>query len=195
MVHPSWLEIAILAILLCVSGSLFWLRFRKAVDAIRRARDESRFSSRPLGPRIRQFVWEVLLQGKVIRERPLPGLAHAFVFWGFCAFALVTLNHFAAGFGFPFLEPRRRIRPGLFRFRGRLRRGRGGFHRRPGHPPLRRAPALAGQGLAGIRRHRAADLRADGHLSGRACGIGRELPQPRASTGGRTRWRCSSFCR
>ena len=30
---------------------------------------------------------------------PLPGLAHAFVFWGFCAFALVTINHFAEGVG------------------------------------------------------------------------------------------------
>ena len=39
MVHPSWLEIALLAILLCISGSLFWLRFRKPVDAIRRSRD------------------------------------------------------------------------------------------------------------------------------------------------------------
>src|SRR5580698_6917275 len=103
MVHPSWLEIAILAILMCVSGSLFWRRFRKPVDAIRRARDNPDFHLRPLAPRIRQFVWEVLLQGKVIRERPLPGIAHAFVFWGFCAFALITLNHIAAGFGFPFL--------------------------------------------------------------------------------------------
>jgi Fe-S oxidoreductase len=104
MVHPSWLEIAILAILLCSSGTLFWLRFRKPVDAIRRSRDNPDFKLRPLGPRIRQFVWEVLLQGKVIRERPLPGLAHAFVFWGFGAFALITLNHIAAGFGFPFLN-------------------------------------------------------------------------------------------
>ncbi len=104
MVHPSWLEIAILAILLCVSGSLFWRRFRKPVDAIRRSRDNPDFKLRPLAPRIRQFVWEVMLQGKVIRERPLPGLAHAFVFWGFCAFALVTVNHLAAGFGFPFLS-------------------------------------------------------------------------------------------
>ena len=31
----------------------------------------------------------------------MAGLAHAFVFWGFCAFALITMNHFAAGFGFP----------------------------------------------------------------------------------------------
>jgi len=42
-------------------------------------------------------------QAKVIQERPAPGLAHAFVFWGFCAFALVTANHLAAGFGFAFL--------------------------------------------------------------------------------------------
>jgi len=104
MVHPSWLEIALLAILLCISGSLFWLRFRKPVDAIRRSRDNPDFHLRPLAPRIRQFVWEVMLQGKVIRERPLPGLAHAFVFWGFGAFALITLNHIAAGFGVPFLS-------------------------------------------------------------------------------------------
>ncbi len=45
-----------------------------------------------------------MCQAKVIRERPLPGLAHAFVFWGFCAFALVTLNHVAIGFGIPFLS-------------------------------------------------------------------------------------------
>ena len=104
MVHPSWLEMAILAILLCISGYLFWRRFRKPVDAIRRSRDNPDFRLHPLAPRIRQLVWEVLLQGKVIRERPLPGLAHAFVFWGFCAFALVTLNHLAAGFGLPFLN-------------------------------------------------------------------------------------------
>jgi Fe-S oxidoreductase len=105
MVHPSWLEIVILAILLCISGSLFWIRFRKPVDAIRRSRDNPDFKLRPLAPRIRQFVWEVLLQGKVIRERPLPGLAHAFVFWGFLAFALVSLNHLALAVGLGFLSP------------------------------------------------------------------------------------------
>ncbi len=46
-----------------------------------------------------------LCQSKVIRQRPLPGLAHAFVFWGFCAFALVTLNHAAVGLGIGFLDP------------------------------------------------------------------------------------------
>lgn len=45
---------------------------------------------------MRDFIREVLLQEKVIKERPLPGIAHALVFWGFLAFALVTLDHLAA---------------------------------------------------------------------------------------------------
>jgi Fe-S oxidoreductase len=55
------------------------------------------FTIQPIGRRVWDFVWEVLLQGKVIRQRPLPGIAHALVFWGFCAFALVTINHFSEG--------------------------------------------------------------------------------------------------
>ncbi len=53
----------------------------------------------PIAPRLGKFIWEVMLQGKVIQDRPLPGIAHALVFWGFCAFLLVTLNHIAIGFG------------------------------------------------------------------------------------------------
>ncbi len=45
-----------------------------------------------------------MLQGKVIRQRPLPGLAHALVFWGFCAFALVTVNDFAEAVRLGFLS-------------------------------------------------------------------------------------------
>jgi Fe-S oxidoreductase len=88
-----------LAALILISGFLFWRRFGRVVDVIRRARADADFRLEPIGPRIRQFVWEVLLQGKVIRERPLAGVAHAFVFWGFCAFALITINHLASGFG------------------------------------------------------------------------------------------------
>jgi len=44
-----------------------------------------------------------MLQGKVIEQRPLPGLAHAFVYWGFLAFALVTINHIASAFNARFL--------------------------------------------------------------------------------------------
>jgi Fe-S oxidoreductase len=49
-------------------------------------------------------LWEVAAQGPVIRQRPLPGLAHAMVFWGFCVFGLVTANHIASAFGAGFLS-------------------------------------------------------------------------------------------
>jgi len=75
-----------------------------ATLAIASKKDAS-FRLFPLGKRIWDFVWEVLCQAKVVRERPMPGLAHAFVFWAFCCFALVTLNHCAVAFGVGFLSP------------------------------------------------------------------------------------------
>src|SRR5215471_10860420 len=96
-------EMVLFLALLAASAYGFFRRFRKIVRKIRQAKPDADFSLHPLGRRIWDFVWGVMLQAKVIRERPLPGLAHAFVFWGFCAFALVTLNHFATGFGLPFL--------------------------------------------------------------------------------------------
>jgi Fe-S oxidoreductase len=91
-------------VLLGTSVYLFWRRFRTVFRRIRDAKKDADFSLQPIARRVRDFVWEVLLQGKVIRERPLPGLAHAFVFWGFGAFALVTLNHLALGIGWSFLS-------------------------------------------------------------------------------------------
>ena len=104
--HFSIAEMLALAALLLASGALFWRRFHPVVRKILESKPEADFTLAPAGRRVREFVWEVLLQAKVIRQRPLPGLAHAFVFWGFCAFALVTLNHLATGFGLEFLAPR-----------------------------------------------------------------------------------------
>jgi Fe-S oxidoreductase len=101
---PNLPEKLILAILLCLSAAGFWYRFRSVVHIVAAAKPDPGFSLGDLAPRFRNFVWEVLLQGKVIQQRPAAGLAHAFVFWGFCAFALITLNHIAAGFGLPFLS-------------------------------------------------------------------------------------------
>ena len=114
MPHPSWIASAVLAVFILISVTLFWRRFGRVVDVIRRARADADFHVEPLGPRIRQFVWEVLLQGKVIRERPLAGLAHAFVFWGFCAFALITINHLGAGFGLSVLPREGFIGPAYY---------------------------------------------------------------------------------
>lgn len=104
MFQPSLLESALVVAALTVSGALFWRRFGPVVANIRAAKPEPGFSLHPIGKRAWDFIYEVLLQSKVIKERPLPGLAHAFVFWGFLAFAVVTLNHFAAGFGIGFLS-------------------------------------------------------------------------------------------
>ncbi len=97
-------EQILLLALICASVGFFWLRLRPALDAIRGSRATPDFDLADLGRRIRDFLWEVMLQGKVIRERPAAGLAHAFVFWGFCAFALITINHIAAGFNAPLLS-------------------------------------------------------------------------------------------
>lgn len=102
MPAPSRVEIVIFLVLLAASVYGFWWRFGKVVRKIQAAKPDPGFSLQPLFQRIWDFFVEVLLQKKVIEQRPLPGIAHAFVFWGFCVFALVTLNHFATGVGFPF---------------------------------------------------------------------------------------------
>lgn len=105
MTDVSLAQRIVLLLLIGVSVGFFWLRLRRVLDIIRRSRATSDFDLAPVGPRIRNFLWEVMLQGQVIRQRPLPGLAHAFVFWGFCAFALITINHIAVGFGARLLSP------------------------------------------------------------------------------------------
>jgi Fe-S oxidoreductase len=103
--HFSIAEKIVLAALIAASAWLFWRRFGPILKRILDSKKDADFHLFPIGKRIWDFVWEVMCQAKVIRQRPLPGLAHAFVFWGFCAFALVTLNHCAVGFGSGFLNP------------------------------------------------------------------------------------------
>lgn len=103
--HFTVLERAVFAAM--AAGSLygFWRRFSVVLEKILKSKSDADFHLFPLGPRIRDFVSEVLLQSKVIRQRPAAGVAHALVFWAFCAFALVTLNHCAKALGFSFLSP------------------------------------------------------------------------------------------
>ena len=49
------------------------------------------------GPRLWRVFSEVLLQSRVIRDRPLAGTLHALVFWGFFAFAWVSAKHLWLG--------------------------------------------------------------------------------------------------
>ena len=57
------------------------------------------FATDNLPFRIGRFVTDVLAQRKTIVERPWAGVAHAFVFWGFVAFAGYTALEFLAGLG------------------------------------------------------------------------------------------------
>jgi Fe-S oxidoreductase len=103
--HFSALEILLLLLAIAASAGLFFWRFRPILRNILNSKKDADFSLHPLGRRVGEFVWEVLCQAKVIRQRPAPGIAHAFVFWGFLAFALVSLNHFAVGLRLGFLSP------------------------------------------------------------------------------------------
>jgi len=102
--HFSGSEIALLALLIASSAAMFAVRFRPIALNIWRAKKDPAGTLAPLHKRTWAFFWEVLCQAKVIQQRPLPGMAHAFVFWGFLAFVLVSLNHFATGFRLGFLQ-------------------------------------------------------------------------------------------
>ena len=193
--HFSLWERVLFAALAVASGWLFWRRFGPILQKILKSKKDADFHLFPIGKRVWDFVWEVMCQAKVIRQRPLPGLAHAFVFWGFCAFALVTLNHCAVGLGFGFLDPGRRIRQGLFLLRRcvcrGMRRGNSGlFIRRFLVRPRWLGDKLSWEsGFIALLifllmvTYLAAFLRA-GYETRRS-----------ARSGGRTRSSCSRFCR
>ena len=104
MPQLSWPESALFVVLLIASILGFWTRFSRVWRIVRASRKDPDFRVQPVGRRVADFIWEVLLQGKVITQRPLPGIAHALVFWGFIVFALITLNHFAEGVRLGFLD-------------------------------------------------------------------------------------------
>lgn len=108
LAEPSQFSLAERLVFLGLAAAsvfLFIRRFQPILRRILQSKKDADFRLAPVGRRVWDFVWEVICQAKVIRQRPLPGLAHAFVFWGFCAFALVTLNHCAVVLGVGFLDP------------------------------------------------------------------------------------------
>ena len=74
MPQLSWLESALFLALLAASIAGFWTRFARVWRIVRQSRTNADFRIQPIGRRIGDFVWEVLLQGKVINQRPLPGI-------------------------------------------------------------------------------------------------------------------------
>jgi Fe-S oxidoreductase len=91
-----------------VTTLAFWLLFVASVAAFaaqvaRRVQliavAPQTFSLDNLGFRVNRFLVDVVFQARTIRERPIAGIAHAFVFWGFVAFGGYTLIEFLRGLG------------------------------------------------------------------------------------------------
>ena len=59
---------------------------------------EGNFPTDNIGGRLLRVFNEFFLQKKVLKQRFIAGLMHAFVFWGFIAFSLITIDHFLRGF-------------------------------------------------------------------------------------------------
>jgi Fe-S oxidoreductase len=77
--------------------SAFALQVAKRVRLIAAAPGHFAMDDAPA--HVRRFVVDVLFQARTIRERPIVGFAHAFVFWGFVAFAGYTSVEFLRGLG------------------------------------------------------------------------------------------------
>jgi Fe-S oxidoreductase len=100
----TFFESAAFLALLVISLTVFGRRLATVLGTITGSKRDAGFQLRPLWPRFREVLLEVGLQRRVISERPAAGIAHALVFWGFCGFALVTVDHLAAGFNLGWLR-------------------------------------------------------------------------------------------
>jgi len=79
-------------------GYEVWRRFK----IVLKGRESLPFDR--LGVRCWRVIREVLFHEKVMGGRFWPGLMHGLVFWGFLVFGLITIDHFATGFGVPLLS-------------------------------------------------------------------------------------------
>lgn len=93
----SWIERLILLGALFASLGFFirevWIR----VQLIKRGKREVSRTDRPM-ERLRFMVVRVASQFCAIKDRPLAGIMHAFLFWGFMLFTVATINHVIGAF-------------------------------------------------------------------------------------------------
>ncbi len=83
--------------LLVISVGLFVAQMVTRLRLILRAKNN--FSLARPGSRLLRLAREVVFQSKVIRGRPLPGLGHALVFWGFVILLGYSAVQFLLGLG------------------------------------------------------------------------------------------------
>jgi Fe-S oxidoreductase len=91
------MEVWLFRIVFVLFIAAFIAQMSTRLRLIRRAKNNFSFSHLP--GRLRRFFFEVILQSKVIERKPLVGVMHGFVFWGFVAFAGFTAIEFLGGLG------------------------------------------------------------------------------------------------
>lgn len=97
-------EKILLAILIVGTITIFVKALAKKIALIKAGKPD-RVRTDHLGERVRRVVKEVLLQSRVIGGRPIVGLMHTAVFFGFVLFGFETIDHFLEGFDIPLLAP------------------------------------------------------------------------------------------
>jgi len=95
------MERIILTILIIAGLTSFFVPVGRRIRII--LQGKGRFNADDIPRRIRRFLREVIFQHIVITQRRWTGLMHAFVFWGFVAFTIITLNQFSEAYGWRFL--------------------------------------------------------------------------------------------
>ena len=104
-------QIILFAVILLSLGSFSFELFKRFVIV---SKGTGTFSFNSLGVRIKRVLVEFILQKKVISQRFWPGLMHAFVFWGFMFFSIITLDHFSIGFHSQLLSDNFKFFYGIF---------------------------------------------------------------------------------
>jgi len=92
----NFIEQIILFVLIFVSIGSFSYELFKRFNIVLKGTGTFNFDQLPI--RLKRVLFEFILQIKVIRQRFWPGLMHAFVFWGFIFFSIITIDHFGIGF-------------------------------------------------------------------------------------------------
>jgi Fe-S oxidoreductase len=91
-------ESILLAVLIAGTAAVFVRDLSHKIRLITPGRADRTRTDR-IAARLWRTFKEVVLQTRVIGGRPIAGLMHAVVFFGFVAFGLETLDHFLKGFG------------------------------------------------------------------------------------------------
>ena len=138
---PGWLAQAVFLVIAFVGVWLFFRTVNHRLFSVFPKHGDLPYDHIPR--RLWRVFVEVVLQYRVVRDRPVVGILHAFVLWGFFAFGWVSANHMLLGLRGT--GQGRRRTDLVWRVRRRLGRGRAGGNDRLVIPAIRLTAQGAGE--------------------------------------------------